>query len=88
VDVRTPDVRGPQPDRLELLQLVEEVENETAVDLVEMLRAESALQIAQQVGAADIPARSQLFGRRSRALLAQPRSTSLTTNPEFPPPLT
>jgi hypothetical protein len=60
VDIGTPDVRGTHPDPVELPQLIAVVQNQATVKLVEVLHAEAALEIAEQIRATEVSACFQL----------------------------
>lgn len=44
VGLSTPEVRSAQPDPLELPHLLQDIQHNTAVDLIDVLHAESALE--------------------------------------------
>lgn len=84
VDLRTPEIGGPESDPLKLPELVEEIESQAAVNLVQMLHAESALETAKQVRATEVSTRFQLMALQHDAE-RHVDSTLLVTNPEWAP---
>src|SRR6266446_3333235 len=66
-DVGTPEIRRSDSDPLKFPKLVQEIQNQAAVDLVDMLHLQSAPEVAKQIGATQVAARMQFMAVDVRA---------------------